>query len=393
MHKLILLFLYIMLITDPVFAQKATVPSVEWSIAARLKNVDGNVSLGFAGAINAVDDDVFIIAGGANFPDKMPWDGGRKYYSNEIQVLQKSTNGFAWNREVNAKLPEPIAYCGYISTSKGIVYAGGENNNGLSDKAYLLKWDGDKNNITIKQLPDLPLALTNIALTSIGNRIYAVGGDLSTTSSRNFLSLDLEKQIPEWEKLPDLPIALANTVLIAQKNKDHESIYVIGGRTKMPSGISDLQHTTFIFDLKTQSWRQAAAINDGKRLTNFSAGAGVAIGKGLILITGGDDGKTFHKIENYLAKIAKTQNPEEKSKLIKEKNELSINHKGFYRGLLLYNTQTDTWRKIGELPFPAQVTTNAAMWNGKIVLSNGEIKPGVRTPNVMLGTIKWNTIK
>jgi N-acetylneuraminate epimerase len=55
---------------------------------------------------------------------------------------------------------------------------------------------------------------------------------------------------------------------------------------------------------------------------------------------------------------------------------------------LLYSTLTNTWTKIGELPFLAQVTTKATLWDGKIVLSNGEVKPGIRTPNVMLGTIK-----
>lgn len=49
---------------------------------------------------------------------------------------------------------------------------------------------------------------------------------------------------------------------------------------------------------------------------------------------------------------------------------------------------TNEWSKLGELPFPAQVTTTATMWNGNIVLSNGEVKPGIRTPNVMLGVIK-----
>ena len=34
------------------------------------------------------------------------------------------------------------------------------------------------------------------------------------------------------------------------------------------------------------------------------------------------------------------------------------------------------------------VTTPAVLWDKKIILSNGEIKPGIRTPNVMLGTIK-----
>ena len=79
---------------------------------------------------------------------------------------------------------------------------------------------------------------------------------------------------------------------------------------------------------------------------------------------------------------------EEKEKLTKEKNALSIHHKGFYKGLLLYDTKHNRWTNIGDYPFPAQVTTTAVMWGNDILISNGEIKPGIRTPNVMLGKIK-----
>ncbi len=376
-----------MLITNPVFAQKTKVPRVEWIMAAKLQNADGSESLGFAGAINAICNDVLIVAGGANFPDKKPWDGGIKYYSDEIHVLQKTADGFAWNENVDTRLPEPIAYCGNTSTPAGVVFAGGENVKGLSNKTYLVNWI-DNNKITITQLAGLPVALTNIALTNIGNVVYAAGGDESKHSSNTFFSIDLNEQNPEWKRLPDMPIALGNAVLVAQKNKQNTNLYLIGGRTKTASGISDLQHTTFMFDVQNQTWKQLADISDGKKITNFSAGAGVPIGDHLILLTGGDNGKTFHKIENYLAQIARTQDLEIKNRLIKEKNELNINHKGFYKDMLLFNTIKNTWSKIGELPFLAQVTVAATMWNGNIILSNGEIKPGVRTPNVMLGTIK-----
>lgn len=388
MYRYIVLFFYIMLITDTVLAQKAKLPHVEWTLASELIDKEGNRSLGFAGAISAVDNDALIVAGGANFPDKMPWDGGKKYYADEIQVLQKSGKGFVWNRIVKAKLPEPIAYCGYTSTPKGIVYAGGENNEGLSNRAYLLKWDNFKDCITIKLLPNLPIAVTNVALTSVGNMVYLVGGDLEKRSSKLFLSIDLSIEAPSWERLPDVPIALANTVLAVQKNKTGKAIYVIGGRSKTAWGISDLHHTTFVYDLENQYWKEAAAISDGKNITNFSAGAGVAFGDQYILIVGGDDGKTFHKIENYLSRIANSKDEGIKERLIREKNELNTNHNGFYKGILLYNTIRNTWIKIGELPFLAQVTTTASIWDGKIVLSNGEVKPGVRTPNIMLGTIK-----
>ncbi len=213
--------------------------------------------------------------------------------------------------------------------------------------------------LTIKPLPDLPLALTNVALTHVNNIVYAAGGDEAKSSSNSFFSLDLKDKNPEWKKLPDLPIALANATLIAQSGKDGENIYLIGGRTKTASGISDLHHTTFAFNLVKRSWRKCADISTGKNNTNLSAAAGVALDKNYILMIGGDNGETFHKIETYISQIAKAASEEEKEKLTKEKNALSIHHNGFYKGLLLYNTIENKWTKIGEYPYPAQVTTTA----------------------------------
>ncbi|CAA9194258.1 N-acetylneuraminate epimerase [Flavobacterium bizetiae] len=366
------------------FSQKTKITNVEWKKAEQLQNADGSLSLGFAGPINGISNNVLIVAGGANFPDKMPWEGGKKHYSNEIHVLEKAGDNFLWNKKAIHTLPEPIAYPGNVSTNSGIVYVGGENENGLSNKAYLLNWNADKNEVETKSLPDFPIAITNIALTHLENIVYAIGGDEAKQSSDLVFSLDLNAEKPEWKLLTKLPFALANSVSVIQNN----TIYVIGGRTKTPSGISDLHNTTLAFDLKKQIWETKANISDGKQTTNFSAGAGVAIGTEYILILGGDNGTTFHKIETYLSQIASATSEEEKAKLIAEKNILNTTHKGFYNDILLYNTHTNKWSKIGELPFLSQVTTTATIWNDKIVLSNGEIKPGIRTPDVMLGTIK-----
>jgi N-acetylneuraminate epimerase len=382
-----LLFLTFMLISSDVLPQQASNSSIQWTVAAKLTQADGQLSPGFAGAIHGVLNNALVLAGGANFPGKLPWEGGRKHYSDEIHILQRNKSQFIWNTSIKARLEMPVAYCGNTSTEEGIVYAGGENENGLSNKAYLLTFDPLKNKISVKSLPDLPVALTNIALTHIGSVVYAVGGDGTYNSSDSFLSLDLKSENPEWFALPNLPIALANAVVVAQNGVDGPNIYVIGGRTKTASGISELHGTTLTYQPVKRSWTRGAPIQDGLKETNFSAGAGLALGKHSILITGGDNGYIFHQIETYLAKIASTEITEEKEKLIAEKNELNIHHKGFYRGILLYNTLTNQWTKLGELSFPAQVTTTAVRWGNDIVLSNGEVKPGVRTPNVILGRI------
>ena len=374
--------------TTDAFSQKKEVKHVDWKTAAQVKNTDGSLSIGFAGPINGISNDVLIVSGGANFPDKMPWEGGKKSYSKTIHVLEKCKDTFTWNAAVKSELVEPIAYCGSTSTNLGVVYVGGENENGLSNKAYLLKWNAAKKEVETKSLADFPIAVANISLIHIGNIVYAVGGDEATKSSDLFVSLDLNEENPQWKTLPNLPLALANAVVNAQKGKNGTNIYVVGGRTKTAKGISDLHNTTFVFDVKKQTWNTAATISDGKNTTNFSAGAGVAVGSNSILIVGGDDGVIFHQIETYLSQIAKAKSDEEKAELIAKKNKLVTNHPGFYNGILLYNTLTDEWSKIGELPFLPHVTTPAVLWDKKIILSNGEIKPGIRTPNVMLGTIK-----
>jgi N-acetylneuraminate epimerase len=389
MNNFFLLILsFLIMSTTDALSQKKAVNQIEWKTAAQLQNSDGSTSLGFAGAINGIHKDVLIVSGGANFQDKMPWEGGKKHYSKEIHVLQKCDNTYAWNKKVSSTLPEPIAYCGSTSTDLGVVYVGGENENGLSNKAFILKWNAPKNEVEIKSLPNFPLAVANVALTHIGTVVYAVGGDEATKSSDIFACLDLNDSNPEWKTLPKLPLALANSIAIVQKGKNGTSIYVVGGRTKTDSGISDLHNTAFVFDVKKQKWESAATISDGKNTTNFSAGSGVAVGNHSILILGGDNGVIFHQIESYLAQITQAESPEQKADLIAKKNQLVTNHPGFYKGILLYNTLTDQWKKIGDLPFLPHVTSPAVLWNKKIVLSNGEIKPGIRTPNIMLGTIK-----
>ena len=372
-------------------AQRKNVPDIKWKLAADLPLSNGqSKSLGFAGAINGVSNHVFIVAGGANFPNGLPWEGGKKKYSNEIYVLEKNGNKFIWNKKVKDTLPEPIGYCGNTSTPKGIVYVGGENTNGITKKCFLLNWNTEKNCINIRPLPNLPVALTNVAATNIGNVVYAAGGDEAKNSSNSFFSLDLNASNAQWKTMPSMPIALANATAIAQNGKHEKEIFIIGGRTKTPSGISELHNTVFAFDIQKEKWKQRADIADGKKTTNLSAACGVALGSNNILIAGFDNGKVFHQIETYISQIALAKTDEEKEKLTKEKNNLSIHHKGFDKSILLHNTISNTWMKIGELSFPAHVTTTAVMWGNDIVISNGEIKPGIRTPNVMIGEVSEN---
>ncbi|MGH2645277.1 MAG: hypothetical protein ACRDE2_15085, partial [Chitinophagaceae bacterium] len=53
----------------------------DWSIGGNIPDdSNGKPSLGFAGPIAGISNNILIVGGGANFPDGMPWNGGGKEY-------------------------------------------------------------------------------------------------------------------------------------------------------------------------------------------------------------------------------------------------------------------------------------------------------------------------
>src|SRR6187401_2327630 len=108
----------------------ADIPALKWRKAGELP---AN-SKGLAGPVTGVCNDKLIVAGGSNFPDSMPWLGGKKKYNSNGYVFRKTKNDSLVSFKT-FNLPFNLAYAACCSTSKGIVAAGGENESGISNKA------------------------------------------------------------------------------------------------------------------------------------------------------------------------------------------------------------------------------------------------------------------
>jgi cyclically-permuted mutarotase family protein len=387
MNRLTTSLLATVMLFNASFAQTKRMNTMQWKIVAELpaKN-EQDKALGLAGPVTGVNHNVLIVAGGANFPDSMPWLGGKKKYYDEVYILQKdAVNKFSWLTTKSLHLKQKLAYSGNISTSNGIVCVGGETDTGHTREVFLLQWDAVKKGIILKELPSLPVELANAAVANIGKTIYVAGGEDGHKVSNTFFQLDMSVSLPEWKRLPDLPIAMSHSVAVAQSNGKNQCVYVIGGRAKASYGLSDLYNTVFCFDPAKNSWKQLSDISDGKKTTNISAATAVAFGETCILLIGGDKGNIFHQIETYNMNITDAKTAEEKERLQTEKIQLLNNHPGFSKDVLAYNTIDDCWTKIGELPGFGPVTTTAVKWNGDIFIPSGEIKPGRRTDEILMG--------
>lgn len=363
---------------------KTRTSHIAWSIAATLPPEDSNGKQpGVAGAWAGVNNNALIVAGGANFPGAMPWQGGKKKYQANVYVFQKDGKGNLNAVNKTFQLPFPVAYGASCSTTNGMVCAGGENEKGLSNKVLMMQWNAKTEEVIFKDLPDLPVAVTNASITVDKNIVYLAGGETTAGVCSQFLCLDINNTSKGWKQLAPLPKAVSNSVMVVQSANGYNSIYLIGGRKKNDNGISDLYSSVYQFDIEGKQWKEKKSLPYA-----LSAGTGVATVNQAILLFGGDRGKIFHETEKLIAAIGAEKDAEKKDQLNQQKIALQTNHPGFSNEVLVYNTITDEWKTMGSILFVVPVTTNAVKWDNDVFITSGEVKAGVRTPQILKGTLE-----
>jgi N-acetylneuraminate epimerase len=363
-------------------AQEKHSVTIEWKVAGELPSLNGSEkSPGFAGPVIGILNNMLLVAGGSNFPGDMPWKGGKKKYYSDVYLFSKKDDSLISNNR-SFNLPVPVSYAASCTTPLGIVYAGGENESGASNKCWLLQYDTEKNSLIIKSLPDLPVALANASVAYYTNALYLAGGENSGGVSNKFYRLDVEGKGKEWKELPPLMHPVSHTVLLAQPDKIGPCIYLLGGRKKNNNSTSDLYREVYAFDITKNDWKEKSPLPFG-----LSAHSGLALSSHYVLIFGGDKGKTFHQSETLTAAINKEVDETRRKALIGQKATLQSSHPGFSNTILLYNTITDEWQEHSEIPFNVPVTTTAVLWGNDIIIPGGEIKAGVRTPLILMGKL------
>lgn len=304
--------------------------------------------LGFAGSYAGLSAGALLVGGGANFPDKMPWEGGLKVWYDRLFVLESGAAGW---RDV-APLPKVAGYGASLSTPEGVLLiGGGDAKNNFTD-VLRLRWDGKT--VHFETLPALPVPLAMQCAALVGRTVYVAGGlekpDAAKASGRSF-KLDLDRTTDGWRELPPCP---GPERFLATAGSDGESFYVFGGARLVPDAAGKP-----VRDWLRDAWRYSPA-KGWTRLADLprpavAAPSPTALSQGRLLVVGGDDG-TQTKVS-----------PNE--------------HRGFPRDILAYDPKADRWTTAGEVPF-SLVTTTAVVADGRLIVPGGEKRPGVRSIEV-----------
>lgn len=359
-------------------AQQKYPQPIVWHEAGVLPTINKEQShIGLSGTICGIIGNELFIGGGNNFPSGLPWEGGSKKYYNDVFVYGVKNDTLIYSSSF--KLPIHVAYAAVAQTPDKIIYAGGENETGAIYTVYSIQKSYGTSGFDVITWPNLPEALTNAVSVATNYAVYVFGGANNKGVSNKVWALYFDNIKAGWKHVSTMPLPTtfaAATLLNGQ-------VYIMGGRCKGSDGISKIYNQVFAWDIENNTWYEKAKLPE-----TVSAATAVTSNDSSILFIGGDKIVVFHEVEMLAAKIAATSDTTIKKELTVIKNNLQKTHPGFSKDVLKYNSVSNTWGPYAQLSFTAPVTTHAFINNNKIYLPAGEIKPGIRTPKIWVGSFK-----
>ncbi len=326
---------------------------LSWKKMASLPGNKGRAGM-FAGVIN----ETIICMGGTDFPDKKPWEGGRKKWSDDIYMLE---NGSAWIT-LKTKMREPLAYGVSVSYKDKLIVAGGCNEYGLTAAVTGYQWDGRQ--MEVSSYPGLPRPLAFMTGTLINSLIIVAGGSFSLNgpAERICYVLDLENLAGGWSEIGTWP---GPERMYAQCASYDGRFFLFGGETtelnleKIPSRriLSD----AYCLNISGYGGKYKVVWETRKPMP-----VGICSGPNPLPVFNGA-GILFWGGVDAVGAL----------------NTEPLSYKGNNDNVLLYSPGFDKWSYLGKkTDIPARADLTAVYWKGSWVFISGEIKPGVRTGTV-----------
>mgnify|MGYP004662609573 FL=1 len=342
-----------------------------WEMGGHLPAQTGmDKNIGTAGLLHGVLEGKYIVVGGgANFPyEPVLYNGARKTYS-DIYLLEDKNGSLEVIEHINWE--NEIGYGSSITTKDGVYYLGGSPNPEAADDILFITLQNGK--LNIEKIGDLPFTLQNGLAVERNGKLYIAGGAKGNGNSSGLYEYDLTSK--EIKELSPIPQEAVRQQLVGQ---------ILNGNLYVFSGVGNVAYTDgYKYDFDNDTWTKVSDVSlNGKALT-VAGGNSIKLNEKEMLVMGGVNKEIF---DDAVAKLGTLQGRE------------LANFRDYYfradpyefrfnSDILIYNADSDTWRTIGESPFDPNAGAALLLIGNKIYSINGEIKAGVRTDKMFVGTI------
>lgn len=290
-------------------------------------------------------DGKVIVAGGCNFPDRPPYEGGSKAFYDDILLLCPG----GWKK--TGRLPRTSAYGAYASDGKALFIAGGADGDGAHDSFIAIALDGRKP--VIKLLPSLPKDIQQGAASFDDGKIYVAGGFGTEGPNRDVLRYDMSQE--DWDIVASLPQALVQPVMTVHGG----IIYIWGGYDP-----ETRKSVTCGFRFEDGAWSEIPGAPDGGTMVGS---ASVKDGD-FLYITGG--------VNNEIFDHALTLGPEETAVYQSQ----PVEYYRFREKVFRFDLKSETWSDAGTWHDSARAGASLILKDGHLISMGGEIKACVRDP-------------
>ncbi len=410
------------------------------------EGLQGDLAKGVSAAYAALIDGQLIVAGGANFPDKLGFEGGTKAFYDEI--LWYDSANTSW--KIIGKLPVPSAYGISIPIPHGALWIGGNGSTELLTSCYKVSLRG----IAIELIPfaPLPAPMDNFAGCAIGTTVYVVGGNVNGIPSNAFHCISLasdstwmkqadginpavhlyaQRGNTTWTELPPFPgLPRVQPVLVGVQEEGQTYLYLLGGffggdTEREPDMATDVLR----YNPTVQTWEKVGEQIDPKTGKPFSLGGAtaMAVANRYILCLGGVNHDIF--LNAITAQHTINHNPTLTEEERRQRNNAfsstymtqPISYYRFNPECRLFDTKTGEWSTIDNTSHTARAGATL-VWDGATLrgeqkehekqakhgskgkypehdtdtgeaprstfyVVQGELKPGVRSPETWRGEV------
>lgn len=363
---------------------------IKWSELST-EGLMGDLSKGISAAYAALIDGKLIVAGGANFPENLGFEGGTKAFYDEIMLYDKVAE--EW--KIIGQLPTPSAYGVSVPVADGAIWIGGNNEKESLKSSYQVSLSSS-NEILLKSFPDLPFPMDNFSGCSSGDFVFVAGGNVNGRSSNAIYSLDT-KTDSEWVELPQYPgIPRMQPVLTSIETEGKIFIYLLGGFFGGDDKQKPAMATEILkYDVDAKEWSIAGEQIDPETGKPFSLGGATAfsIDNRYILCLGGVNYDVF------LDAITTQYNISSNSKLTSEEKKVQnlnfskhymtqpVEYYKFNSECRVYDTFTGEWTTIDNTTDAARAGATLVYEGNRFYAVQGELKPGLRSPVSFKGDI------
>ncbi|EJS86650.1 N-acetylneuraminic acid mutarotase, partial [Pasteurella multocida subsp. multocida str. Anand1_buffalo] len=197
------------------------------------------------------------------------------------------------------------------------------------------------------------------------------------TGTTKFYSLNL-KDPKEWKEIAEFPGGKRNQPVAAGVNG---KLYVFGGFQDTDVAKNQIINDAYEYNPADNTWTKLST----RSPRSTSVGASVAADGGKIYFVGGVN----HEIWNGLFQDVKAAGGDkEKEKAIFDPY-FNLRAQDFFFSpeIISYEPANNVWRNEGYFPYSGRAGAAVAIKDGKLLVVNGEVKAGLRSPGTALGTM------